>query len=378
MRFEREARVLASLSHPNIAPIFGVEESGATRALVRELVEGPALADRIAAGALPVEEALDIATKIAGALEYAHDHGVVHRDLKPANVKITPEGAVKVLDFGLAKAIEESTQAEVRATDSPTLTMGATRAGVILGTAAYMAPEQAKGKTVDRRADIWAFGVVLFEMLTGRPVFSGETAAEIMASAIKDDPKLERLSAGTPEAVRRLIERCLNKDPKQRLQAIGEARIVLDNVEQGHGTCVPHAPPAQVGNPRHWMWPAVATAFLLALGALSFVHFREKPPEERVMRTSIAVPENSVVGYLALSPDGRRRAASLVVAGNLGLWLRPLATAPGSEANSIRFDNPELSRWSSVRELLDNPLHERQDSALVLPLGPEDDDPSVL
>src|SRR5712691_7914166 len=165
MRFEREARVLASLSHPNIAPIFGVEESGATRALVMELVEGPTLADRIAAGALPIEKALEISTKIAEALEYAHDRGVVHRDLKPANVKITPEGTVKVLDFGLAKALTGEADALSGSPAnspamSPTLTMRATQAGMILGTAAYMAPEQAKGKTVDRRADIWAFGVV--------------------------------------------------------------------------------------------------------------------------------------------------------------------------------------------------------------------------
>ena len=232
-RFEREAHVLASLSHPNIASIYGIEESGDTRALVMELVEGPTLAERIQPGPIPLEEALEIARQMVAAIEYAHDHGVIHRDLKPANIKITPEGTVKVLDFGLAKALTgDLNPAPGSAANSPvlspTLSMRATQAGMILGTAAYMAPEQAKGKAVDRRADIWAFGVVLFEMLTGQPVFTGDSATEIIASALKEEPKLDRLPASTPPAVRKLIERCLNKDPKQRLQSIGEARIVLN------------------------------------------------------------------------------------------------------------------------------------------------------
>src|ERR1035441_4637715 len=178
-RFEREPRLLASLDHPNIGAIYGLEESNGTRALVLALIEGPTLADRIAAGPIPLEEAIPIAQQIAEALEYAHDRGVIHRDLKPANVKITPEGTVKVLDFGLAKALTGESDAASSVAASPTishtLSMRATQTGMILGTAAYMAPEQAKGKTVDRRADIWAFGVVLFEMLTGGPLFSGET-----------------------------------------------------------------------------------------------------------------------------------------------------------------------------------------------------------
>jgi eukaryotic-like serine/threonine-protein kinase len=190
-RFEREARLLASLDHPNIGAIYGLEESNGTRVLILALIEGPTLADRIAAGPIPLEEAIHIAQQITEALEYAHDRGVIHRDLKPANVKITPEGTVKVLDFGLAKPLTGESDASSGSPAnspmmSPTLTMRATQAGMILGTAAYMAPEQAKGKTVDRRADIWAFGVVLFEMLTGEHLFTGDTAAEIIASAIKE------------------------------------------------------------------------------------------------------------------------------------------------------------------------------------------------
>src|SRR5215475_1295862 len=198
-RFTREAQVLASLNHPNIAAIYGVEE----RALVMELVEGPTLADRIAQGPVPLDEALPIARQIADALEYAHEHNVIHRDLKPANIKITPEGRVKVLDFGLAKAMSgEAISGDP--INSPTLTMRATIAGVILGTAGYMAPEQAKGKPADRRADIWAFGVVLAEMLIGRALYTGETVSEVLASVIKDTPALDALPAATPPGIRRL------------------------------------------------------------------------------------------------------------------------------------------------------------------------------
>src|SRR6202035_88963 len=205
------AKLLASLNHPHIAAIYGLEESSSTNALVMELVEGPTLADRIATGPIPLDEALPIAKQIAEALEYAHDHGVIHRDLKPANIKVIADGTVKVLDFGLAKALlDDPTATDM--SNSPTLSMAATMAGTILGTAAYMSPEQAKGKPVDRRADIWAFGVVLFEMLTGEPLFTGDSAAEIMASAIKEEPKLDRLPSSTPPVIRRLIERCLNKN----------------------------------------------------------------------------------------------------------------------------------------------------------------------
>src|SRR5579862_839528 len=233
-RFEREAKLLASLNHPHIASIYGLEESNSTNALVMELVEGPTLTDRIAAGPIPLDDALPIARQIAEALEYAHDHNVIHRDLKPANIKVKPDGTVKVLDFGLAKAMLDDPTA-VDMSNSPTLSMGATMAGTILGTAAYMSPEQAKGKSADRRADIWAFGVVLFEMLTGKQLYTGETAAETLAFVITKEPALETLPANTPLVVRNLLRRCLTKDVRQRLQHIGEARIALEHSKAASG-----------------------------------------------------------------------------------------------------------------------------------------------
>jgi Tol biopolymer transport system component len=229
-RLQREAEVLASLNHPHIAQIYGLEKSEGSTALVLELVEGPTLADRIVEGPISIEDALPIAKQIAEALEAAHEQGIVHRDLKPANIKLRPDGQVKVLDFGLAKLAtgELASTGPTGLTASPTLTIHATYLGVILGTAAYMSPEQAKGKAVDRRADIWAFGVVLCEMLTGRRMYDGETAAETLARIIEREPDLSALPSATPAAVRTVLERCLTKDPRARLQAIGEARILFD------------------------------------------------------------------------------------------------------------------------------------------------------
>src|SRR6266576_3464659 len=227
-RFQREAEVLASLDHPNIGHIHGIVDSEDSRGLILALIEGPTLADRIAAGPLPLDEAIAISKQIIEALEYAHDRGVIHRDLKPANVKITPDGVVKVLDFGLAKVLEDEPPAS-SLTNSPTLTIGHTRAGVILGTAAYMSPEQAVGRTVDRRSDIFSFGAVLYEMLAGTRAFPGATTPDVLEAVVKSDPDSSKPPAATPSAVRQLLRRCLAKDRKQRLQAIGEARIVLDN-----------------------------------------------------------------------------------------------------------------------------------------------------
>jgi Tol biopolymer transport system component len=231
-RFQREAKLLAALNHANIASIYGLEDSASSHALVMELVEGPTLADRIEQGPIPIEESLRIAKQICDALEYAHERGIVHRDLKPANVKVTTEDAVKVLDFGLAKALEGDAAAGDVAT-SPTITRMATMQGVLIGTAAYMSPEQAKAKPVDRRADIWGFGCVLYEMLTAKQAFDGDTITDILAAVIKEEPDLSQLPAGTPARVRVLLERCFRKDPKLRLRDIGDARISIDEVLSG-------------------------------------------------------------------------------------------------------------------------------------------------
>ncbi len=225
-RSQREAEVLASLDHPHISTIHGLEVDGDVQALVLELVEGPTLAERIAEGRIPIEEVLGTALEIAQALEAAHEKGIIHRDLKPANVKITLEGKVKVLDFGLAKALgPELTQQELA--NSPTLTMEATQEGVVLGTAAYMSPEQARGKPVDKRTDIWAFGCVLLECLTGEQEFGGETLSDSIAKILQKDPDWEALPKDTPLAIRRLLRRCLEKDPQLRLRDIGDARIEI-------------------------------------------------------------------------------------------------------------------------------------------------------
>lgn len=227
-RFEREAQFLACINHSNIASIYGLEESGDVRAFVMELVEGFTLAERLARGPIPLNEALEIGRQIAEALEYAHERGIVHRDLKPANIKLTPDDSVKVLDFGLAKALSDDFSSSDPST-SPTLTADATRAGIILGTAAYMSPEQARGRTIDRRTDVWAFGCVLFEMLTGKLAFAGETTTDTLAAVLTKEPALEQLPAATPSSIRRLISKCLQKQPRTRLQAIGDARVEIED-----------------------------------------------------------------------------------------------------------------------------------------------------
>lgn len=229
-RFEREARVLASLNHPNIAAIHGLEESGGRKFLVMELVAGETLAERIARGAIPLDESLAVAKEIAEALEVAHDKGVVHRDLKPANVKITPEGRVKVLDFGLAKMWESSSDdAAAAASNSPTRIDGTTP-GVILGTAGYMSPEQARGRNVDRSADVWALACVTYEMLTGRPAFDGETITDILGAIVRADPDWNALPSTTPVHIRRLLQRCLQKDSRRRLRDAGAVRLEVQDI----------------------------------------------------------------------------------------------------------------------------------------------------
>ena len=232
MRFQREAKTLASLNHPNIAAIHGLEESGGVTALVMELVEGDDLSQRIARGAIPLDEALPIAKQIAEALEAAHEQGIIHRDLKPANIKVRDDGTVKMLDFGLAKAIERAAAMSPGSSQSLTITTPAlTMAGVILGTAAYMSPEQANGKEADRSADVWAFGCVLYEMLTGRRAFDGDTISEILANVLKTEPAWQRLPAETPDGVRRLLRRSLQKDHKLRFRDIRDARLELADTQ---------------------------------------------------------------------------------------------------------------------------------------------------
>jgi serine/threonine protein kinase len=330
-RFEREAKALAALNHPNIAAIYGVED----RALVMELVEGETVDALIKAGPLPIDTALDYARQIAEALEAAHEKGIVHRDLKPANIKITPQGVVKVLDFGLATITQLADTNASDATNSPTFTMSPTRAGMILGTAAYMSPEQARGKPVDRRADIWAFGVVLYEMLTGEKLFHGETITDILASVVKEQPDLTKV----PLRVRRLLQSCLQKDPKQRLQAIGDYRLLLMEDER----------PSADGQLQKWLWPSALALLLIALASVSFIHFKEKPPPApEVMRFQIPPPEKAAFGdYLVLSPDGRRVAFTAVGPdGRTQLWVRNLNALesrmlPGTENATAVFWSPD-------------------------------------
>src|SRR6516162_1055385 len=260
-RFQREAHVLASVNHHNIAAIYGLEESAGTTAIVLELVEGPTLADRISAGAIPVDEALPIARQIAEALEAAHAKDVLHRDLKPANIKITPDRNVKVLDFGLAKILDPSPGADVLS-HSPTM-MSATGGGVILGTAGYMSPEQARGRALDKRTDVWSFGAVVFEMLAGKPAFSGESVTDVLGAIVHKDPDWGILPAQTPPAIRRLLRRCLARDPRQRLHDIADARIEIDAASSETVVDAVSQAPGQTTSKRVWL---IACVLVVTIG----------------------------------------------------------------------------------------------------------------
>jgi len=337
-RFEREAQLLAQLHHPNIASIFGMEESESTKALVMELVEGPTLAERLESGPLPLEESLSLARQIAEALEEAHEKGIIHRDLKPQNIKASKDGKVKVLDFGLAKAMDPSGAISGQGSGSelaksPTLTLGATVQGMVLGTAGYMAPEQAKALAVDKRADIWAFGVVLYEMLCGGSLFTGETVGDTLAAVIRAEIDLDKLPAGTPFAIRQLLRRCLERSPKNRLHDIADARIVIDEVLAGKGEDVVPTPAAGVAVPnagrKSWSLAAGALAAgLLVGGLLVGVWLRRASghPSAPLTRFSIQPPEGT--GFergLALSPDGRKIAfAARSATGKVALYIRRL------------------------------------------------------
>ncbi len=326
-RFKREAQVLASLNHPHIAAIYGLEEADGSQFLVLELVEGETLAARLRSGPVPLAEALTIARQVAEACQAAHEKGIVHRDLKPANVAFTADDQVKVLDFGLAKALEPSASADV--TNSPTISLAATRAGVILGTAAYMSPEQAKGREADKRSDVWAFGAVLYEMLTGKRPFDAEDLSTTLAAVIMKDPDWGALPASVPLGIRALIQRCLEKDRRQRIADISVALFVLTDPATSAAARVGAAPAMTESSSAIWQralpW-AVAAVLLVGLGVPTAIHFREQPradPPET--RTEIVTPATDDPVSFALSPDGRQLVFVASGDGPSRLWLRSLS-----------------------------------------------------
>ena len=356
-RFQREARMLAALNHANIATIYGLEQFGGVACLVMELVPGETLAERVKAGPLPIEEALKIAAQIAEALEAAHEKSIIHRDLKPANVKVTPEGKVKVLDFGLAKAFEgDATDEDIG--NSPTLSRAATLQGVILGTAAYMSPEQARGKTCDKRTDIWAFGCVLYELLTGKQAFHAETTTEILAAVLREEPDWRALSASTPVKIRELLRRCLQKDRALRMQAAGDVRIEIHEALTGS----PNAEPAvSMKSSRASGWRVTAfglgAILLAAIASLAVWNLKPSPPQP-VMRTVITLPPGRVLSgfsgfdsapIVAISPDGTRLAYVATQGGIQRLYLRMMdgleaQAIPDTDGASSPFFSPD-SQW---------------------------------
>ncbi len=349
-RFEREAKVLASLNHPNIAAIYGLEQAEGKRFLVLELVEGETLAQRLSKGSLPVDEALGICKQIAEGLEAAHEKGVIHRDLKPANVMITEGEKVKILDFGLAKALAGETQS-VEASQSPTLTEAMTRPGVILGTAAYMSPEQAKGKAVDKRADIWAFGCILYECLTGKRAFEGETVTETLAAILKGEPEWSVLSQATPPSIQLLLRRCLQKDLSRRFHDAADLRIEIAEAVVSTQELKPNLPVVTSG--RRIIFLTLASAGLLAIGSITTWIFKPslhttQPPMHLEMNLS---PNDSLatVPAVALSPDGHRLVYVAVRSGVQQLFVRSMDSRegkplPGTEGAMSPFFSPD-GRW---------------------------------
>jgi len=344
-RFQREARVLASLNHPNIAAIYGLEEIDGRHFLVMELVSGETLADRIARGPIPVDEVLGIAREVTEALEAAHEKGILHRDLKPANIKVTQDGKVKVLDFGLAKILVDEISGPALA-NSPTMVSGASVPGVILGTTAYMSPEQSRGKLLDKRTDVWAFGIVLFEMLTGRRVFSGETVTDVIGAIAHKEPDWESLPVGTPASIRRLLRRCLAKDARQRLHDIADARL---EIEAATSEPAIQAPSQQVSR-RVWL---VASILAVSIAAAAFITSRlsNSTPDESTLWASILPPEKPFSTDRnpspALSPNGLTLAFSAPnAAGQNLIWIRELDSPtarplPGTEDSLESFWSPD-------------------------------------
>src|ERR1700693_644010 len=362
VRFEREAKALAALNHPGIAAVHSFEAVGGRHILVMELVEGEGLDARIALGAIPWDEALPIARQIAEALEAAQERGIVHRDLKPANVWGTGDGRVKLLDFGLAKALDAdpASGSSPQVTHSPTLTARATAAGVILGTAAYMSPDQARARPVDRRADIWAFGCVLFEMLTGKRVFEGETASDVLAAVLRQDIDFGALPSDTPPNIVRLLRRCLERDPKKRLRDAGDARLEIDDAADQPAESPSSPVPPKSASARALRWiPWLVAAGLAVVVALSLR--RASPVAADVVHLSLAMPEGvsldpdllTQVQVLAVSPDGRRIAFRGKSGDTHRIYLRDLShetaePVPGTEGGDDAFFSPD-GEWLGLR-----------------------------
>src|SRR5581483_10783189 len=356
VRFRREAQLVASLNHPNIAAIFGLEESNGVIALARALVEGEDLAQRLTRGPIAVDEAIAIARQLAEGLEAAHEKGIVHRDLKPANIKLSHDGTVKILDFGLAKAFEaDPASSNASLANSPTMARPATDAGMILGTAAYMSPEQARGKPVDKRSDIWSFGVVLYEMLTGRRLFSGETVSDTLAAVLRDDVGLANLPGATPRAVRHILERCLDRNPKNRLHDIADARLELASAADGQHDVEP-AVEQRRGRPSLWIGWGIAGAAIAALLAILITR-RAEVPQQQTLRVQFVPPNTEHIvtpGQLnlrsfAISPDGSRLAFAVESRPTPTLRLRALDTSestaiPGTEGATNPFFSPD-GKW---------------------------------
>ena len=347
-RFQREAQVLASLNHPNIAAIYGLDEAEGKLFLVLELVSGEDLSERLKRGAIPLEAALEVAKQIALALEEAHDKGIVHRDLKPANVKLTPDGKVKVLDFGLAKAYatDASGTGSFDSGNSPTMTHAATLAGMILGTAAYMSPEQAAAVAVDRRADIWSFGVVLYEMLTGRRLFDGETVSHVLAAVLKDTPDFSTLPSGTPERIVDLLRRCLRRKPRERLQAIGDARVVIEEVLADPRRDERTAPVASPAAKLPWALAAAGLVAAVVFGALWLGSGRSHTPSRAIQAALVPPAGNGFGDTFALSPDGSRIVFEAFdqQTGTRSLWLRALDR--GEATRLAPTEGGEFPFWS--------------------------------
>ncbi len=346
-RFEREAKTLASLNHPHIAAIHGFEKSGGMQALVMELVEGEDLSQRIARGAIPLDEALPIAKQIAEALEAAHEQGIIHRDLKPANIKVRADGTVKVLDFGLAKAVDPPAASGVTAMNSPTLSVHATQAGIILGTAAYMSPEQARGKAVDKRADIWAFGAVLYEMLTGTRAFPGEDLTDTLAAVVRAEPDWSAIPRDVSPTILAFLKRSLQKDPKQRVSDIHDMRLAM---EGAFDTALAQAQAASPSSPSRGRLSvaalAVAAALVAAMATPTLRYLRQSPPPvPPETRLEIVTPSTSRPESFALSPDGRQIVFVAESDGVSRLWLRSLASTTaqplaGTEEAILPFWSP--------------------------------------